>query len=282
MVRGLSSGGSQWIVISSEEPVLLEGGGRSVVHRRGDVVIRDTGPWTPAVHLLLRHLEDVGFAAAPRLVGSGLDPDGREVLTFIHGEFTQPGPWSFDGAIALGGLLRSLHEATRSFRPPPDAVWFPWHGRDLGGPDMVIGHCDVAPWNIVARDGLPVAFIDWETAGPVDPLVELAQLGWLNAKLHDDTVAEIEGLPPLSERARQLGAIADGYGLTVQRRSDLLDRIIEFAITDAASEADDAQVTPETTSHPIALWAMAWRARSAAWMIRNRRTLDEGLRRGAA
>jgi len=56
------------------------------------VVIRDAGAWTPAVHALLRHLEDVGFAAAPRPVGSGLDTDGREVLTFIDGEFTQPGP----------------------------------------------------------------------------------------------------------------------------------------------------------------------------------------------
>jgi hypothetical protein len=264
-----------------EEPVRLEGGGRTVVHRRGDVVIRDSGPWTPAVHTLLRHLEEVGFAAAPRLAGSGLDPDGREVLTFIEGEFTQPGPWSLDGAAALGGLLRSLHEATRSFRPPLDAVWFPWHGRDLGGPDTVIGHCDVAPWNIVARNGLPVAFIDWETAGPVDPMVELAQLAWLNAKLYDDIVAEIEHLPPLAERARQLGAIADAYGLTARQRRGLLDRIIELAIADTASEADDAKVTPETTSHPIALWAMAWRARSAAWMIRHRRTLDAGLNRGA-
>ena len=266
---------------SPEEPVLLEGGGRTVVYRLGDAVIRDTGPWTPAVHLLLRHLEDVGFAAAPRLVGSGVDPGGREVLTFIEGEFTQPGPWSLDGAAALGGLLRSLHEATRSFRPPPDVVWFPWHGRDLGGPDRVIGHCDVAPWNIVARNGLPVAFIDWETAGPVDPMVELAQLAWLNAKLHDDIVAEIEHLPPAAERARQLGAIADAYGLTAEQRRGLLDRIIEFAITDTAWEANDAKVTPETTSHPIALWAMAWRARSAAWMIRHRRTLETGLNRGA-
>ena len=39
-----------------------------MVHRQGDLVIRDTGPWTPAVHALLRHLEDVGFPAAPRLV----------------------------------------------------------------------------------------------------------------------------------------------------------------------------------------------------------------------
>ena len=51
-----------------------------MVYRRGDVVIRDAAPWTPAVHALLRHLEDAGFAAAPRLVGSGLDTDGREVL----------------------------------------------------------------------------------------------------------------------------------------------------------------------------------------------------------
>ncbi|HEX7160304.1 MAG TPA: phosphotransferase [Trebonia sp.] len=266
---------------SPDDFILLEGGGRNVVHRRGNVVIRDARPWTPAVHSLLRHLEDVGFVAAPRLVGSGLATDGREVLTFIEGEFTQPGPWSLDGAAALGGLLRSLHEATRSFRPPPDAVWFPWHGRDLGGPDRVIGHCDVAPWNIVARDGLPVALIDWETAGPVDPLVELAQLAWLNAKLHDDIVAGIEHLPSLADRARQLAAIADAYGLTARQRRGLLDQIIEFAIVDTASEADDAEVAPETIGHPTALWAMAWRARSAAWMIRNRRVLETALSRGA-
>ncbi len=159
---------------SPDDLIVLAGGGRSVVHRLGDVVICNIGPWTHAVHALLRHLEDVGFPGAPRLVGSGLDETGREVLTFIDGEFTQPGPWSLDGAAALGGLLRDLHQATRSFRPPADAVWFPWHGRDLGRLVKVIGHCDVAPWNIVARDGQPVAFIDWETAGPVDPLVELA------------------------------------------------------------------------------------------------------------
>ena len=266
---------------SPDDLIFLEGGGRSVVRRRGDAVIRDTGPWTPAVHALLRHLEEAGFAAAPRLVGSGLDRDGREVLTFIEGEFTQPGSWSLDGAAALGGLLRDLHRATRSFRPPPDAVWFPWHGRDLGRPVKVIGHCDAAPWNIVARDGLPVALIDWETAGPVDPLVELAQLAWLNAKLHDDIVAEREHLPPLGERARQLAAIVDAYGLAARPRRGFLDQIIEFAICDTAGEADEAGVIPETTAGPVALWAMAWRARSAAWMIRHRRALETALTRGS-
>jgi Phosphotransferase enzyme family len=263
-------------VTSPDDLVALEGG-RTTVHRRGNVVIRDTGPWTPAVHALLRHLEEVGFAAAPRLVGPGLDQDGRETLTFIEGSFTQPGPWSLDGAAALGALLRDLHRATNSFRPPADAVWFPWHGRDLGGPDKVIGHCDVAPWNIVARDGLPVALIDWETAGPVDPLVELAQLCWLNAKLYDDIVAGLEQLPPLADRARQLAAIVDAYGLPARQRRGFLDQIIEFAICDTAWEADDAAITPETAQHPIALWAMAWRARSAAWMIRHRAALEAVL-----
>ena len=264
---------------SPDELIRLDGGGRTAVYRRGDVVVRETGPWAPAVHALLRHLEQAGFTAAPRLVGPGLDSDGREVLTFIEGEFTQPGPWSLDGAAALGTLLRDLHRDTATFRPPPGAVWYPWHGRDLGGPDQVIGHCDVAPWNIVTRGGLPVALIDWETAGPVDPLVELAQLGWLNAKLHDDIVAGIEQLPPAADRARLLAAIVDGYGLTAAQRRGFVQQMIEFAVCDTAAEADDAAVTPETTAHPVALWAMAWRARSAAWMIRHRRLLETALTR---
>jgi hypothetical protein len=264
------------------DEILLEGGGRTRVHRRGGTVVRDAGPWTPAVHALLRHLEAAGFAAAPRLVGSGFEASGRETLTYIEGEFTQPGPWSLDGAAAVGALLRDLHQATASFRPPPGAVWFPWHGRHLGGPGQVFGHCDAGPWNIVARRGLPVALIDWETAGPVDPLTELAQVCWLNAKLHDDIVAGREGLPPVAERARQLAAIVDAYGLSARQRAGFFDRIVEFAVCDTAAEADSAAVTPELTAHPVALWAMAWRARSAAWMLRHRRPLEAALAAGMA
>ncbi len=250
-----------------------------MVYRRGSVVIRESGPWTPAVHALLRHLEAAGFAAAPRLVGSGLDGAGRELLTYIEGEFTQPGPWSTAAAAALGAMLRDLHRATASFRPPAEARWFPWFGRDLGGPGRVIGHCDLGPWNILAQAGLPAGLIDWETAGPVDPAVELAQLCWLNAKLHDDLVAELEQLPPVADRARQLAAIADGYGLPSAQRAGLVELMIEVAVCDAAAQADEAAVGPETTAHPAALWGMAWRARSAAWMIRHRRTLEAALAR---
>jgi hypothetical protein len=51
---------------SAEDAVLLEGGGRTVVHRRGDTVIRDAGFWTPPVHALLRHLEAWAMAGRAR------------------------------------------------------------------------------------------------------------------------------------------------------------------------------------------------------------------------
>ena len=250
---------------------------RKAVYRRGQVVVRETGSWAPTVHSLLRHLEDVGFAGSPRVVGSGFDPDGRETLSFIEGEFTQPGPWTLEGAAAVGQLLRELHAPTASYRPAPDAIWGPWFGRTLGGPARVIGHCDVAPWNIVARNGLPVALIDWDFAGPVDPLVELAKACWLNAKLHDDDVARRDGLPPLADRAQQFRAIVDAYGLSTRQRRGFVDRIIEFVVYDTAFQADDAGVTPDTTD-PEPVWALAWRARAAAWLFRHRRTLQNALK----
>lgn len=46
-------------------------------------VRRKSGPWTPAVHELLRHLETVGFVGAPRALG--FDEAGREELSFLPG-----------------------------------------------------------------------------------------------------------------------------------------------------------------------------------------------------
>jgi hypothetical protein len=60
------------------------------VERIGDTVRRPAMPWTPAVHGLLRYLEDVGYPHAPRVLG--FDERGREVLTWIEGE-SGPAGW---------------------------------------------------------------------------------------------------------------------------------------------------------------------------------------------
>lgn len=200
-------------------------------------------------------------------------------MAFIEGEFVHPGPWTLDGAFAVGRLLKDLHEATASFSSESDMGWPPWFGRDIGdGSPKIISHCDVAPWNIVAKDGLPVALIDWEYAGPVEPLVELAQACWLNATLHSDDIAEREGLGTLADRARLLRAIVDGYELPSEQRIGLIDRIIQFVVCDTAEQADEGGVTSETTDHE-SLWGTAWRARAGAWIVRNRFALEQALLR---
>ena len=118
--------------------------------------------------------------------------------------------------------------------------------------------------------------IDWEVAGPVDPLFELAQACWLNAQLHDDDIAELHGLPNAEIRARHVRSILDGYELPSDRRAGFVDKMIEFAVHDAAEQSIEAKVTAETKD-PEVLWGITWRTRSASWMLRHRTLLQNAL-----
>jgi hypothetical protein len=247
------------------------------VHRDGPLVLKEVGHWGPAVAALLRHLAAVGFDGAPRLAGSGFDAQGRVQLNYIEGDLQATGPWSLEATHAIGRLVRELHDAARTFDPPIGVSWYPWFGRDLGRGPRQIGHCDIAPWNIIVRDGQPVALIDWDFAGPVDPVVDFAQACWLNAKLFDDVVAERENLTSPPERAHQLRVMVDAYGLPARQRRNFMERIIEVAVCAAAWEADDSGLSPDATDHGRLWWALAWRARSAAWLIRHRRELEAAL-----
>jgi hypothetical protein len=267
------------VVGETEEP--LPGGWQTEVHRAGDLVFRSPKPQSRTVVALLRHLRDVGFDGAPRPVGDGFASDGREQLEFVEGQSPHPRPWPEDMLGALGDLLRRLHDATSSFRAQDPAVWRPWFARGLGGHDPVIGHGDLGPWNILTRPDGRLTVLDWDNAGPVDATWDLAQLVWLNAHLHDDDVAAIEGLGSAAERARHAALIVDAYRLASRERATFVDRLIELAVRSAREEAVLASVGPDTASpaqdgYPI-LWAVAWRVRSAAWMLDHRALLHAAI-----
>jgi hypothetical protein len=241
----------------SLEPLQAADGEPSAVTRHHDTVLRPVQPWTPTINALLRHLEAVGFAGAPRVVADGDDGHGNQVLRYVEGELVHPHSWNDEAVWRVGRLLRQLHDATASFHPPADAVWQPWFCRS-DAPGAVVGHGDSGPWHVVVRDGLPVAFIDWELAGPIDRMDEVAATAWWNAQLHDDDVAERNQLPDAPGRAAQLRLFLDGYGLGAAERAGLVSRMVEFAIRDCAWEATRAQVTPASTD-ATPLWALAWR-----------------------
>ncbi|CAG7648612.1 hypothetical protein PAESOLCIP111_05642 [Paenibacillus solanacearum] len=244
------------------------------VSREGNVVLRPAGPWTPHIHQLLRHLKRDGVTGVPDIVGSGLSEDGREMLGYVEGEFVHPGPWSDEALAEVGRMLRRLHDAAASHAPDGDAAWQPWFLRGVGGPHRIVSHGDIAPWNMVTQGGMPIALIDWEFAGPVDPMAELARVCWLFPQLHDDDVAAKVGLPPADVRARQLRLLVDAYGLPAKERRQLLDLIIEVAVREAAEEAIEARITSDSIGPQ---WGMAWRIRAAGWMLRHRSLLEQAL-----
>ena len=270
----------------------LTGGTFSAVHRSGDEVLRRAQPWSATTVGLLAHLQRAGFSAAPRPVGDGFAADGRERITFIDADPQADRPWSDVGITELGRLHRGLHDAAATYRPDSPS-WSAGWPRDLPqrDTDLVIGHGDPGPWNVLGRDDRPVALIDWDSAGPVGRRWAVAEAAWLNAHLYDDDVAERHGLPSPTARARQVGLFADGYGLEGSERDRLVGDMVEIAVRSAAHEATVSGVTPEgPTRFPmpgalwpftgdVLTWTLAWRVRSARWMLDHEALLSSALSR---
>lgn len=174
------------------------------------------------MHAFLEHLRSQGFTAAPEVLG--VDDEGREVLTFVEGEVLadpawrpgRPTPWpqyaqSEQALITAGTLLGQLHRAAANF-VPRDAAWKQHECPGLA-PGEIVCHGDIGPHNTVYRDGVPVAFIDWETIRPENPLVEFGTALWHFVPLGSDEYFRVSGFrrtPPLAER---VAAFASAYGV---------------------------------------------------------------------
>jgi aminoglycoside phosphotransferase (APT) family kinase protein len=182
------------------------GGGLTEVTQIGDTVRRQAGVWTPAVQALLVYLHSVGFRAAPRPLGR--DEQGREVLEFVAG----CGPThSDDELVRVAETIAALHEATRSFTPPPDARWQFMVGAPRIG--EVICHNDLSPDNTIYHPtGTPRAFIDWDLAAPSPPIWDLAWAAYRFVPLYDDATCQRLGYP-IPSRPHRLRLLCDTYGI---------------------------------------------------------------------
>jgi len=190
-----------------------------------------------------------GFEGASSPVG--IDEDGRERLVFIDGEVpVAPYPdWSqSDTALAsIAGLLRGLHEAARGF-DPQSLTWDDALADPAAG--TLVCHNDVCPENVVFRDGIAVALLDFEFAAPGRPVYDLAQLARLCVPIDDDFDQARLGWRP-ADRPVRLRLVADAYGLGRDGRAELLT-----AMTDAIARIEAAVRRRVDAGDPnvIAMW----------------------------
>lgn len=216
------------------------------VVRVGPHVLRPAGPHAASVHAFLAAVRRAGFDGASTPVG--IDDDGRERLVYVEGEVpTSPYPdWSqSDTALAsIATLLRGLHDAARGF-DPRGFTWDEALADPVGGTLMC--HNDVCPENVVFRDGIAVALLDFEFAAPGRPVYDVAHLARLCVPVEDDFDQARLGWHP-ADRPARLRLVADTYGLDRDGRAELLT-----AMDDAIARLELAVRTRVAAGDPNAV-----------------------------
>lgn len=201
--------------------VLLAGGHDSGrVTRIGCTIRRSVRPWTPSVHAVLRHLESVGVAGAPRVIG--FDTEGREVLTYIDGLDGRQARCYSDTALSqVAQMIRDLHNGLASFSPPAGSHWRPDPRAPKGD---LICHNDLSPANTIYRDGTPQAFIDWDFATPSTAVWDLSYAVRTFVPLYSVDDCRHLGYEP-GHRTDRLRLFCHAYEMDSSDRRDLLPTV---------------------------------------------------------
>ncbi len=195
---------------------------RGLVVRLDGTVRRPLHASSAATHALLRHLEDVGFDGAPRFLG--IDEHGREILSYVEGQAVTPplAPWALtDEALeSVGRLLKRYHDAVSTFDPSPHR----WP-RQVPAPfrRALVTHNDPNLDNVVFRNGVAVALIDFDLASPGSAVWELALAARLWAPLREDVDVHDVRRGRALERLRIL---VDAYGLAGEDRRAVAEAVL--------------------------------------------------------
>jgi Phosphotransferase enzyme family len=216
--------------------------------------------WSTAVHDLLSHLADTGFAEAPRPLG--FDEEGRETLSFIEGDSGRDAGRRVASTTALAefaALLRRFHDAVRDYVPPPGADWALPTTPDA--PHSGICHGDFAPWNVVWSGDIPVGVLDFDLAHPGPASHDVAYALAHSVPFRDDPdTRRLLGVDHVPDRRRRVQIFADAYGIDT-------DGLVEQVVARQLKYAHDVELlrrrglvtrwtSPESIArnHEVAAW----------------------------
>lgn len=206
---------------------VLHGGvaNAGAVVRVGADVLRPSNHHSESILQFLSALGSNGFHGSP--VPVALDPDGRERLRFIRGDVAIPPypDWAQTDAslMSIAELIRGLHDASIGIATG-DMTWSDEMADPEGG--SVICHNDVCLENVVFRDGVAVALIDFDFAAPGRRTFDLAAFARMCVPIDDDVSSTRLGWRP-SDRPLRLRLVCDAYGLTDEDRPGVLHSLDE-------------------------------------------------------
>lgn len=182
--------------------VALPGGNVGGAIRVGDTVRRATGPWTPAVHALLDHLNEAELDSIPAVLG--LDEQGREILTYLPGRTVDVDTEGVPETLLSAAVawLRRFHDAVSDFRPTGAVRWR--NGTWTLADNQIICHHDPAAYNWIVEGDRLVGVIDWDMAAPGQPIDDLAFMAW--------SVIPLYRPRPAADVAGRLRLMAATYG----------------------------------------------------------------------
>jgi 8-oxo-dGTP diphosphatase len=259
----------------------MTGGNVGGAVRIGSTVRRPIGPWTPAVHALLDHLQRNGLAESPRVLGA--DELGREVLSYLPGRVLDidvelPSEAALRDAMRW---LRRYHDVVEGFghdgpwrtSPAGSGLGRAGAGATLDQPDVLVCHHDLAPYNVAlssSADGERVVGVfDWDMAGPGTRIEDLGFAAWNWVPLYRQL--------PVSEAVRRLHSMADAYGVGVSA-AEILSAVIPRiersirVISEGQRAGDRGMLNLATVGEPA-------RTEAALNTLRARMPrLDEGVR----
>ena len=179
---------------------------------------------------------------------------------------------------SVGRLVRRLRDATATFDPGPDAQWAHQPPRQyrVGS----VGHNDVCVENVVFRAGTAHALIDFDWAGPSDPVWELASTARYWGPVEDP--ADAKGGFRMGDPVARIRSLVDGFDASETQRAALVPAIHDFL------DWGEAHVESQSrTGHPgfRAVWESGFsdrRERARRWLSANADRISETLLDGNA
>lgn len=226
---------------------LTGGNSAACVLKRGNTILKPRTAHDTNVHALLLHLEAKRIDGVPRFLQAD---DQHSHYSYLPGStdppanlHTTPQP-----LIEAAQLLRRIHDATRDFTPPEPGNWAYRHP-DPADCD-VIGHSDVAPYNMVFTAGRPTGLFDFDLAGPAPRLRDLAYLAyWLVPLSFGQTDMAKAAQADRAAGSPRLNLICQTYGNAAPK--DLLKMTERVLAHMASSQAASAMIGPQA-AHRLA------------------------------